>query len=119
MDVKKARSRKAENVILNMTRQRQGWAKELDQEVRLHETMLQRSNTSARHHLEKKNVLRVSTTKEELAVMIEGVIVGILHIANNARKKNVKWDRIVRSSTQKQETDLPVLNAKEVKQNHQ
>ena len=60
-------------------------------------------------HVEKKIVLRVSTTKEEIVVTIESVIIGIFHIANTSRKTHVKWDRIVHAYTSKKKNSTEKL----------
>ena len=68
--------RKVENVPSDMTRQRRRKAKELDQEAWLSKTLPQKDNTPESHgevHQAKKIVLRVSTAKEEMVVMIESV----------------------------------------------
>ena len=60
----------------DMTRQRRKKAKELDQEAWLRKTLPQKDHTPESHgevHQAKKIVLRVSTTKEEIVVMIESV----------------------------------------------
>ena len=70
----------------------------------MHETIQQNDNTPERQgkvHLEKKIVFRVSTTKREIVVTIESVILGISRIANTSRKINVKCERIVRSHTER------------------
>ena len=82
---------------------------------------VQRDNSAERKHgrktwkihLEKKIVLRVSTAKEEIVVMIESANIGILRIANSSRKIDVKWERIVTSSTHIKRNSLPALNEKE------
>ena len=61
-------------------------------------------------HQERKIVFRVSTAKK--VVMIEGVVIGILRIANTSRKINAKWERIVHSFTRKRRSDLPLLHEK-------
>ena len=71
LDVKKARARRAEHVLLHMTWQRKGKAK-----GRRTRSLVQRDNPAERQyarksgkvHLEKKIVLRVSTAKEEIVV---------------------------------------------------
>ena len=73
-----------------------------DQEALSNETILQKV------HLEKKIVHRVSTTKEEMIVFIESVVIGIVRNANMSGKMNVKWERIVRSSTHQRRIDVPV-----------
>ena len=107
LDVKNARAEKEEHVLLNMTRQRKGRAKEIDQEARFNNTLLQKqyARKTGKVHLENKISHRVSTTKEEIVVMIENVIVGIPRIANTSRK--IHWERIVRSPTYKRRNDLP------------
>ena len=77
------------NVLANMTRQRKGKAKELDQDAGLNETIPQKDKKPERQgevHQEEKNVLRVSSTTEDIVVMIESVITGITRIANISRK---------------------------------
>ena len=79
----------------------------MGQEVQFSETMLQKGNTPERQgkvHMETKIAYRVSTTGEEIAVMIESVIIGILSIANASRKTSVKWEWIVPSSTRKRKS---------------
>ena len=79
----------AEHVLLNMNGQRKGTAKDIDREAQLNETILQRGKMPERQgkgHLEQKIVQRDSTTKEEIVVMIESVIIGIARIANTSRK---------------------------------
>ena len=75
-ECQKTRARKAENVLSNMTRQRK--AKDFDQQA-----PLKRDNSAERQyatetgkvHLDKKTVLRVSTTQQEFEVTIESVTV--------------------------------------------
>ena len=77
------------NVLADMTLQRKGKAKELDQDAGLNETILQKDNIPERQgevQQEKKIVLRVSTTTEDIVVMIESVIMSIPRIANISRK---------------------------------
>ena len=64
----KARARKAEHVLSNMTRRRKAKAKEIDQEARLKETIPHNDNMPERHefvHLEKKvdSVLQMQKRK--------------------------------------------------------
>ena len=68
-------------------------------------------------HLEKKIVFRVSTTEEEIVVMIERVIIRIPRLVNTSRKMNVKWERIVHLFTRKRKINLPVPNEKEGQNN--
>ena len=60
-------------------------------------------------HPEKKLVLRVSTTKEEIAVMFGRVIIGIHRIANTSGKRSVTWERSVHLFTRKRRKGLPVV----------
>ena len=61
---------------------------------------------------------RVNCSRKEIAATIEGVIMGILRIANTSRKINAKWERIVHSFTRKRRSDLPLLHErKQGKQN--
>ena len=79
-----------------MTRQRKENAKEIDQEALLKKTGQQNDNMPEKQgkvHLKKKIVLRVSTAKEEIAVTIEIVIIGISRIANTSRNINAKWGK--------------------------
>ena len=76
---------------------------------------LQKGRTPERQgkvHLEKKIVLRASTTQEGIVAMVDSVIIGILRIANTSRKTNVRWERTVHSFTHKRRSDLPVFNKK-------
>ena len=103
----KARAQKAENVLLHMTWQRKGTAKELDHEARINETIPKKDITPERQgqvHLEKNIVLRASNTKEEIVVMVESVVIGITRIANTSRKINVRWERAVHSFTRHKST---------------
>ena len=63
-----------------MTQQRKGRGKDIDREARSNETILQKGSTPERQgkvHLEKKIDFRVSTAEEEVATMIERIIIGI------------------------------------------
>ena len=85
------------------------------------ETMQQNDTTpegQGKVHLEKMIVLRVSTTKEEIVVMIESVIICISRSAKTSRKINVKWERIDRSSTHTWRIDLPVQKEKVKEKSH-
>ena len=80
LDVKNARAQQEEHVLLNMIPQRKGRSKEIDQEAQFNYTTLQKGNAPERTgkvHLEKKISYRVSTTEEEIVVMIENVIAGV------------------------------------------
>ena len=112
----KARARKADNVHSNMTRQRKEKAKGIDQEAWLKKRQVSRTTTVPKNkgnvHREKKIVLRVSTAKEEIAVTIEIVIIGIHRIANTSRNISVKWERIVHSCTHRKRSTSPKDNGK-------
>ena len=85
-----------------MTQRKKERAKELDQEAWLNNAISQKDNMPERQgpvFLEKKIVLRVATTKEEIVAMIESVIIGI--------------SRIVHTFTRKRRIDLPVQKEKE------
>ena len=75
-----------EHVLPNMTRLRKGKAKEIDQEALLRETIQPNDNTPERQGKVYLIVFRVSTTKEEIAVTIESVVIDILRIVNTSRK---------------------------------
>ena len=79
-DVKRLVLRKAERVLLNITQQRKGRATDIDREAQSNETIPQKGNTPERQgkiHLGKEIVFRVSTTKQEIVVRIDRVIIGI------------------------------------------
>ena len=101
----KARARKAEHVHSNMTRQRKERQRESIKKLGLKRPFSRTTICQCK----KKIVLRVSTTKEEIVVTIESLIIGIFHIANTSRKTHVKWDRIVHAYTSKKKNSKEKL----------